>query len=224
MIARRGVDELGIYPHAIATTLNASLHYIANVQLAPDLLEIDYLAFVCESRVPPNDKGTSDARKIGGQALSHTVDKIVLLRVAADIGEGQHNDGQARRAGPFRYGRSSRLRRVRRSAHFERIDMDRLGDVLELGCAEVGDFQVEPLPNLTVGVLRKTDCARLGDAFEPSRDIDAVAHQIAILLLDDISEMNADTKFDATLWRQPSVALDQAVLHLDGAAHGVDHA
>src|SRR5271169_5608365 len=112
MIARRGVDELGIYPHTIATTLNASLHYIANVQLAPDLLEIDYLAFVCESRVPPNDKGTADAREIGGQALSHTVDEIVLLRVATDVGEGQHDDGQARRARRLRCKRSNRLRRV----------------------------------------------------------------------------------------------------------------
>jgi len=31
-------------------------------------------------------------------------------------------------------------------------------------------------------------------------------------------------KLDASLGRQPGVALDHAVLHLDGAAHGIDHA
>jgi hypothetical protein len=36
--------------------------------------------------------------------------------------------------------------------------------------------------------------------------------------------MNADAELDAALGRQAGVALDHAVLHLDGAAHGVDHA
>ena len=36
--------------------------------------------------------------------------------------------------------------------------------------------------------------------------------------------MNADPELDAALGRQAGVALDEAVLHLDGAAHRVDHA
>ena len=36
--------------------------------------------------------------------------------------------------------------------------------------------------------------------------------------------MNANAKLDAALGRQAGVALDHAILHLDGAAHGVDHA
>jgi hypothetical protein len=36
--------------------------------------------------------------------------------------------------------------------------------------------------------------------------------------------MNADTILDALFWRHASVALDQTVLHLDGAAHRVHHA
>jgi hypothetical protein len=36
--------------------------------------------------------------------------------------------------------------------------------------------------------------------------------------------MNADAELDAALGRKASVALDHAVLHLDGAAHGVDNA
>ena len=36
--------------------------------------------------------------------------------------------------------------------------------------------------------------------------------------------MNADAKFDAALRRKAGVALDHAVLHFDGAAHGVDDA
>ena len=75
-----------------------------------------------------------------------------------------------------------------------------------------------------VGVLGKADRARLRNAFEPRGDVDPVAHQIAVALLDDVAEMDADAELDAALRRQAGVALDEAVLHLDRAAHGVDHA
>ena len=78
--------------------------------------------------------------------------------------------------------------------------------------------------NLIIRRVRKTNAARLGDAFEARGYIDAVAHQIAVALLDDIAEMNADPKLDAALGRQAGVALDKAVLHLNRAAHRVDHA
>ena len=109
-------------------------------------------------------------------------------------------------------------------ADVERIDPDRLGDVLELGRAEIGDREIEPPLDLPIGVLGQTDRAGLGDAFQPRGDIDAVAHQIAVGLLDDVAEMDADAELDAALGRQAGVALDEAVLHLDRAAHGVDHA
>src|SRR5215469_15797280 len=63
-----------------------------------------------------------------------------------------------------------------------------------------------------------------GNALKPGRDIDAVAHQIAVGLLDHIAEMHADAELDAAIVRKASVALDHAVLHFDGAADCVDHA
>ena len=36
--------------------------------------------------------------------------------------------------------------------------------------------------------------------------------------------MNADAELDLALWRQAGVAFDQAVLHFDRAANGIDHA
>ncbi len=109
-------------------------------------------------------------------------------------------------------------------ADLERIDPDRLGDVLELRRAEIGDREIEPPLDLTIGVLGQTDRARLGDALKPRGDIDAVAHQVAVAFLDHVAEMNADPELDALLGRQTGVALDHALLHFDGAVHGVDHA
>ena len=47
------------------------------------------------------------------------------------------------------------------------------------------------------------------------------AHQVAVTLLNHVAEMDADPELDAALGRQAGVALDHAVLHLDGAAHGI---
>ena len=60
--------------------------------------------------------------------------------------------------------------------------------------------------------------------FQPRGDIDAVAHQVAVALLDDVAEMNADAKLDAPVGRHAGVALDHRVLHFDRAAHRVDDA
>ena len=114
--------------------------------------------------------------------------------------------------------------RVGRSPTSERIDPDRIGDVLELRRAEIGDIESEPPLDLPIGVLGKTDRAGLGDALEPGGDIDAVAHEVAVALLDYVAEMNADAEFDAPLRRQAAVALGHAVLHFDRAAHRVDYA
>ena len=61
-------------------------------------------------------------------------------------------------------------------------------------------------------------------AFQPRGDLDAIAHQIAVTIFDDIPEVNANAEDHASVLRQAGVALDHGVLHFDGAAHGVDHA
>ena len=62
MTARFGVDELHVDAHAVAAALEAALEDIADVQLAPDLLQIDGFALVSESGVAPDlvsEKGRS---------------------------------------------------------------------------------------------------------------------------------------------------------------------
>jgi hypothetical protein len=73
-------------------------------------------------------------------------------------------------------------------------------------------------------VLRQTDRARLANALKPCGDVDPVSHEIVVAFLDHVAQMNADAELNPALRRQARVALDHAVLHLDGAAHGVDDA
>ena len=90
--------------------------------------------------------------------------------------------------------------------------------------AEIGDLEIEPPLDLPVGVLGETDRTRLANAFKPRGDIDPVAHQVAVALLDHVAEMDADPKFDALVGRDLSVALDHRPLDFDGAVHRVDDA
>ena len=168
MIARFGVDELHVDAHAVSAALDAALEDIADVQLAADRLHVERLALVGERRIAGDHEGASNAREVGRQALRDPVDEMLLLRVAADIGERQDDDREARRGGFFgRWGR--RGLRLSGLADVERIDPDRLGDVLELGRAEIGDGEIEPPFDLTIGVLGEADRARLSKCLRAAR-------------------------------------------------------
>ena len=176
---------------------------------------------------------SAGAAAFARQARARCRDGVDRLRQEIP-GAGRDHDEQRRDPGRERRPRRALLRlgrlrlrrglRLRRLADFERIDPDRLGDVLELRRAEIGDGEIEPPLHLAIGVLGQTDRARFGDAFQSRGDIDAVAHQVAVALLDDVAEMNADPEDDAAILGHAGVALDHGVLHFDRAAHGVDDA
>ena len=108
-------------------------------------------------------------------------------------------------------------------ADAQRIGADEPCDVLELRRTEIGDLHIEPAAHLPIGVLGKADRARFGDAFQSGGDVDAVAHQVAVTLLDN-AEMDADAELDALIRRRSDVALDHRVLNCDGAPHRFDDA
>jgi hypothetical protein len=49
-------------------------------------------------------------------------------------------------------------------------------------------------------------------------------HQVAVALLHNVAEMNADTEFDALVGRDLGVAVDHRPLNFDGAVHRIDGA
>ena len=99
MFAVLRVDELNVDPKAVAAALDAALEDITDVQLPANRFHVERLAFVGERRVARDDEGSSDAREIGRQALGDAVDEIFVLGIAADIGERQDDNREARGAG-----------------------------------------------------------------------------------------------------------------------------
>src|ERR1700722_1415914 len=217
MITRFGVAELHVNAHAVSAALNTAFEDIADVQLAPDRLHVDPPTLVGERRITGDNISASYPGEVGREALGDSVDERLLLGAAADIGERHDDDREARRGG-FLSRRERRGLRPRGLADVERIDPDRLGDVLELDRTEIADREIKPPLHLTIGVLGKTDRAGLCDPFQARGDIDAVAHEIAVGLFDDVAQMNADAELDALVCRDTRVAFDHSDLDFARAA------
>ena len=65
--------------------------------------------------------------------------------------------------------------------------------------------------------------ARIGQGFDPGRDVDAVA--IEVVALDDhVAEIDADAQLNAAFRSDAGVALGHRLLHRDRAAHRIDDA
>ena len=67
------------------------------------------------------------------------------------------------------------------------------------------------------------DPARLRQGFEPRGDVHTVTVDVTAIL-DDVAEIDPNTKLNALLFRYSGVAFSHLVLNLDRAAHRVDNA
>ena len=83
--------------------------------------------------------------------------------------------------------------------------------------------KLSPRSDPPIGVFRQADRPGQRDPFEARRDIETVAREVAVALLNDIAEMDADPKFDALVGRDLSVAFDHRPLDFNGAVHRVDN-
>jgi hypothetical protein len=73
-------------------------------------------------------------------------------------------------------------------------------------------------------MLGEANPSKLCDAFQPRGDIHALAHQVAVALLDDVADMDADGELYPLILRHARISFDQAVLHFNRAPGRVDYA
>ena len=78
--------------------------------------------------------------------------------------------------------------------------MRRRGRIESQPSTEIDHAEVKPPLDLPIGLLGKADCAGLGDALNPRRDIDAVAHEIAVGFLDDVAQMNSNAELNRPIF------------------------
>ena len=103
------------------------------------------------------------------------------------------------------------------------MDADRARNVLDYLLAQVLEAEAQLVAHLIVDIARNQDAARLGECFQPRCHIDAIAVNI-ILIADDVADVDADAKFDATIRSHIGIAFGHAALDVDRVAHRVDDA
>src|SRR6266571_6340334 len=92
MIAGLRLDELAADADSIPRLPHGALKHIADAEFAPDLLYIHSAALVGKARIAGDDEQPFDAREASDNLLDDAVGEIVLLGIAAHIGEGQDGD------------------------------------------------------------------------------------------------------------------------------------
>src|SRR4029434_9576754 len=194
MGAGRCVDQLAGDAQPTSRLADTALQHVTHAQLPGHLAHVDCPALVGKGRISCDHEQLVEAGQGRDDVLDHAVDEILLFEVARHVGERQYGNRGLVWQSWSRAGRSwrdgLRLWRGFRScsaANRQRIDPQWLSNVLEPSLTKIADGELEPGFHLTIGVLRKTDGARRGESLQSRRDIDAVAHQVAVTLLDDIA-------------------------------------
>ena len=90
-------------------------------------------------------------------------------------------------------------------------------------CGPYPGRRVNLAPNLPVSIVGNADSTRLCDPFETHRNIDPVTKDV-VVFDNNISDVNADAKFDPFALRHIGILFCHAALDFVGTSHGVDHA
>ena len=176
VVAGLGVDELRGHANPLAAPAHAAFQHVAHAEFAPDLLHVDRIALVGEAGIAGDDEQRTAAGQFGDDVVGDAVREILLLRVAAHVGEGEHGDRwsvrQRQRFG-CRYGCGGGS--VDGPKH-KRLDGSR--DVLQVECPKRLEGEIEPVMHMIAHRARDADAAWRALGLEPGRDIHAVAVQV----------------------------------------------
>jgi hypothetical protein len=92
MVARLGLDQLPGHTDTLAQLADAAFQYVAHAELAGDLLGIHRLALVGERGVAGDNEESAVAGQRRDDVFDNAVDEVILLRIAAEIYEGQDRE------------------------------------------------------------------------------------------------------------------------------------
>ena len=186
------------------------------------MLHVYHLAFVGKARIPRDHEQPADAGESGDDLFDHAIGEIILLRIAAHIGERQ--DCNRRLVGQWQsLGRGREAPLDGDGSVSYPIDPNGPGNVFNLLLAQVLEDVIELVPYLIANDPANADPARLCQSFQARGHIDAVAEDV-VLLDDYVAEIDAHTKPDPSILRDFGLALGHPPLHLDSAPNRVDHA
>jgi hypothetical protein len=92
MRARHGINQLPCDANFPRRLAHRPLKDVTHAKLASDLLDIDGSALESETRIASDHEQRFKPRKCYGDLLNHSVRKILLLGIAAQVLERQYGD------------------------------------------------------------------------------------------------------------------------------------
>ena len=113
-------------------------------------------------------------------------------------------------------------RTFRSTIEADSIHPHRLRDVLQLLGAKVLIGKTDFCADFVVDLARHADTARFRDSLQPRSDVDAIAED-SIIVVDDVTEVDADTKLHMPLGLDCGIAFDHLPLNGDRAFDRVQH-
>jgi hypothetical protein len=99
-----GIDQLRGDPDAVSSLANAPLQNVTDPEVASDVAHVSRLPLPLEARIAGDDEESAKARQLSGDVLGEAIDKIFLLRISAQIGEGEDRDSRPIRERQRRWG------------------------------------------------------------------------------------------------------------------------
>ncbi len=221
MPARGRVGQLRRDPNPLPGPADAPLQDVAGTQPGTHFTHVEGRPLEGEGRLARGHEQTGDLGEVGDEVVGDAVAEIVLVGVVTQIRERQDRD-----RGPL--GRvEGRARRCRGGGHptiAHPVDPHGPLDVLEPALAHGDEAAVELAPQMIVGGAGDDDAARLGELLESRRDVHPVAIEVAVGVVDDIAEVDADPAAEALRLGHRILALGHSPLNEQGAAHRVDDA
>ena len=179
----------GDFYDAFARPAHAAFKDIAHPKLAADPAHIDRLCLVGVARVARDDENAVVLREAGNDVLGDFVREVFLVGVVAHVLERQHGDGWLVGQRQCWCGRLGGALPV----EFSPIDANRTRDVLQAVLTGIDEIDRHLALHLPPRVFGDRNAARFGDAFDPRRDVDAVAKDI-LAHDDDIPDVYPDAE------------------------------
>ena len=88
------IDELRVDPNLVTSAAHTALEDVSDPEILRHFPGCDGLALIGEGCVAGDDEEAGDLGQIRDQVLGHAIGEVVLLGLAAHVGERQDGNGR----------------------------------------------------------------------------------------------------------------------------------
>src|SRR3989442_9502574 len=208
------IDELDADAHLHSCLPHAPLQHRSDLELGAYLLYASAAALVFHDRGPGDNRELRNLGNRGDELLCHSIGKILVIRVRADVGERQDRDPPPVEV--FRTDASPLFPGEDYLVHLQ------WGvDVLHLPSTRTNHRKLELVPYIIVDLFRQADSSWVSQGLYAGGDVDRVSVDV-ILVMNNVSQVNPDAESDPPPGWVDGVSFVKRLLHFKGTPDGLE--